>query len=341
VHLLAPRDYKTDEVVALGCTFHELRIESKSTNPLKDLTTFYGLYKTYRKLNPDLVIHYTIKPNIYGSIAAGLLNIPSIAITTGLGYSFLKEGAINKLVTFLYRFAFRYSKSVWFLNQDDLNVFVQKKILSKEKVFLLPGEGVNINEFKPSEVSPKISPKVFLLIARMIWDKGVREFVEAAQIVKRQYPEIRFQLLGPTDSDNPNAVPKKIVEQWHQDGIIEYMGVSNDVTSEIRNATAVVLPTYYKEGMPKVLMEAAAMGKPIVATNVSGCKEVINEGENGFLCEPRNASDLAEKIIHIINLSDEQLLNIGKKSRELMVMNYDERMIIQHYYMFIHKLLKF
>jgi glycosyltransferase involved in cell wall biosynthesis len=330
VHVAAPEDYKTEELKTLGCQYHALNFQTRKTNPFLDLFLLWRFYKLYKKIKPDVIFQYTIKPNIYGSIAAWLSGIPSFAVVTGLGYAFLTESWINKLVQHMYRFAFRYSSGVWFLNTDDLDFFVERKIVTKNKTFLLPGEGVNTTEFNPSKNTFHENGFTFLMIARVLWDKGAKEYVEAAEKIKAIYPHARFQLLGATDADNPSAVPRAVVDEWHHKGKIEYLGLSTDVTKEIAAADCIVLPSY-REGISKVLMEAASMAKPLIATNVTGCKELIDEGINGYLCKVKDVDSLAEKMKQVLSLSPKALLQMGKAGREKMIREFDERKIISIY----------
>lgn len=337
VHVLAPSDYKTEELKSTGCTYHETKIKSQSTNPVNDFLIFWQFFRLYKTIRPEFIIHYTIKPNIYGTIAARLQGIPSIAVTTGLGYAFVAQNWINKVVKLMYRSAFRFSDNVWFLNTDDLNIFLNEKLIGPDKAFLLPGEGVNTAFYKPT-VEPSAPPFKLLLIARVIWDKGIKEYIEASKLINEQFPgKVFFQLLGPTDADNPAAVSGETVKQWHDEGIIEYLGVSSNVVNEISQAHCVVLPTYYREGVPKVLMEAAAMEKPLIATDVAGCREVIANGINGYLCEPRSSQSLADQILKMISLSASERSKMGKEGRRMMIERFDEQKIIGIYIDYINE----
>ena len=334
VHVIAPEDYKTEDLKKLGCVFHPLNFQTKNTNPLADFFLLLKLRKLYKSIQPNIIFQYTIKPNIYGTIAARLAGVKSIAIVTGLGYAFLTDNWINKLVQKMYRFAFRFSFKVWFLNQDDQDLFIKRKIVKTEKAFLLPGEGVNTSEFIPAIEKPDEKSFIFLMLARVLWDKGVKEYVEAAQIIKKEFPKAQFQLLGATDVDNPSSVPKSLVEEWHKKEYIHYLGLSIDVRNEIAKAHCIVLPSY-REGISKVLMEAAAMAKPLIATNVTGCKELIEEGLNGYLCEAKDIGSLADQMRKMIALSDSALQEMGNAGRKKMIEGFDEQRVIQYYLQFI------
>jgi len=186
VIIVAPKDEYSEKLIDLGCKYYDIYIDRKGTNPINDLKTFWQYYRLYKKIKPDLIFHYTIKPNIYGTIAAKLNNIPSIAITTGLGYMFINNNIVTNIVKLLYKVSFKFAKQVWFLNQDDFDIFIKNKLIDKSKGFILHSEGVNTEKFKPIKTEKKDDIFRFLLIARMIWDKGIGEYVEAAKIIKQK-----------------------------------------------------------------------------------------------------------------------------------------------------------
>lgn len=330
VHVIAPIDHKTHEVQNLGCYFHPIQFQTKSLNPINEIKLYLRIKKAYARIQPDLIFQYTIKPNIYGTLAAASLQIPSIAVITGLGYAFLTKRWINTLVKKMYRYALGKSSQVWFLNTDDIAYFIQEKLVQEQKVLHLPGEGVNTVEFAPLPKTMTDSKIRFLMIARVLWDKGILEYVEAAKLVKQQFPNAVFQLLGPTDADNPSAVSRETVMQWHEAGFIEYLGTSNQVKDQIKEADCVVLPSY-REGISKVLMEAASMGKPLIATNVAGCKELISNTVNGFLCDVKSVDSLVQCMVRFIQLPEQSRIKMGTLSREKMCDHFDEKKIIQTY----------
>lgn len=329
VHVICPYDYKTPDLIELGCIHHQVDFSTRSVNPIADFKLFIRLFLCYKRIKPGLVFHYTIKPNVYGTLAASLLYIRSIAIITGLGYVFINNTWINRQVKRLYRFALSYAYKVWFLNQSDIDDFLGNKLIAPEKVFHLPGEGVNLREFQ-KVLLPSTYGFTFILIARMLTDKGVYEFVDAARILKRKYPNLRFRLLGPADSDNPTAISIKQLNEWQQSGFVEYLGSANDIRPHVSKAHVVVLPSY-REGLSKVLMEAAAMGRPLIASNVPGCIELIDEGVNGYLCEVRNAEDLADKMELMLAKTPQELQHMGDASRQKMYEEFDERKIVSIY----------
>ncbi|MDR5751401.1 MULTISPECIES: glycosyltransferase family 4 protein [unclassified Caballeronia] len=330
VTVIAPRDRTVEPLVAMGCRFVELKVASKGTDPRDDLKTLAALWREYRATRPHAVFHYTIKPNIYGSIAAWLARVPSIAVTTGLGYVFIQKSRTAMIAKRLYRLAFRFPREVWFLNQDDRTAFFDQNLLAHpERARLLHGEGVDLDEYAFTPL-PEREAFVFILIGRLLWDKGVAEYVEAARRLRATYPHVRFQLLGPVGVDNPSAISRTDVEAWQRDDLIDYLGEAHDVRPHIANADCVVLPSY-REGVPRTLMEASAMGRPIVATDVPGCREVVEDGVTGFLCEAKNAVSLAEQLERMLTLGARERMDMAAKGREKVAREFDEKTVVERY----------
>ena len=279
------------------------------------------------------LLGYTIKPNIYGSLAAHLLGIPVINNITGLGTAFIEQTWLTRLVRFLYARSLSLSKTVFFQNADDRDLFVHLRLVRSERAALVPGDGVDLDKFRPQAVSRQngqSSPPVFLFVGRVIRDKGVAEYAEAARLVKQRFPEARFQILGFLETANRSAIPRSELDAWVKEGIIEYLGSTDDVRPAIADASCVVLPSY-REGTPRVLLEAAAMGKPLIATDVPGCRDAVIDGVNGFLCAPRDYSDLAGKLIAFLSLDPAAKEQMGSASRMKVEREYDERIVINRY----------
>ncbi|QSX39643.1 glycosyltransferase family 4 protein [Shewanella cyperi] len=330
VTVVCPSDSFSSKLVSIGCEVVDFSLSAKGVSPVEDFFVFIRLLFLYKKLKPDLVIHYTIKPNIYGSIAARLLSIPSLAVTTGLGYTFINSNFVSKVARVLYKFSFKFPFQVWFLNEDDKTVFIESKLVSAQKAVVLNGEGVNLNYFSPV-VNDRRDDKVrFLLIARMLWDKGIREYVDAAKLVRESNPDVIFQLLGPCDSNNPSAIGNDIIDLWVKSGLVEYLGVTDDVRPYMAAADCVVLPSY-REGIPRTMIEAAAMEKPLIVSNAPGCREVVLDNLNGFICDVRSAESLASCFDKIIYMTGEQRALMGKFSREFIKTKFDEKLIIDQY----------
>lgn len=331
--VIAPKDSYTHYIVSEGYQHFDVPINNKGRSILADLQYLRKLSKAYKKCKPDFIFHYTIKPNIYGSIAANLAKRKSIAVVSGAGHTFIKRNALHYISTQLYRFALQFSEEVWFVNRDDLKEFTENRIVNSAKVNLLPGEGVNIQHFAPEIPMNKKETRTmkFLLSARLIWDKGIGIFVDAAKIIKRKYPHVEFELLGFLDVDNPSAISSEQVLSWHKKGYVTYLGKTEDVRPYIKEADCFVLPSYYREGTPRSLLEAAAMAKPIVTTDNVGCREVVKHGYNGLLCRVKDPIDLAEKMEVIINMSTVERQKMGLNGRKMVLEKFDENLVIKYY----------
>lgn len=323
----------------IGCQVYDIPVNAKGVNPVEDFYLYRKYVKLFKKIRPDISFTYTIKPNIYASIAAAQLGIKYIPITTGLGYTFLSSGLIPKIARSLYKYAFRKAEEVWFLNRDDINTFKAAKLVANEKVVHLPGEGIDLARFSTDEADIVQHPLSFLLVGRMLKDKGVVEFVEAARQLKVRYPDITFQLLGAVWKDNPAAIDERTITAWNNDGVVQYLGSTNDVKPFLEAASCIVLPSY-REGVPCTLMEGAAMRKPLIATDVPGCREVVKDGYNGFLCLPRNVESLVSALEKIILLSETDRLRLGNNGRKLMEDIFDIKIILETYDETIKKLIQ-
>ena len=306
-----------------------LFISRKGVNPFVDVFTIIDLIRHLRKFKPDMLLAFSIKPVIYGSMAAKILRIPSIIMITGLGTAFITNNWITKVVKKLYRFALSSVSVVFFQNVDDRDIFVEQKLVDEKVCRYTPGSGVDIDKFTYSTL-PNTPEFTFLLIARMLWDKGIGEFVEAAKTVKLKYPNTRFQLLGPLGVQNRTSIKSTEMEAWENEGIIEYLGETDDVTGYIEKACCVVLPSY-REGTSRVLLEAAAMGRPLIATDVPGCREIIDDGVTGLLCDPRDYAALAQKMEVLLELSYETRREMGVKGREKVENGFREEIVCDLY----------
>lgn len=330
VLIVAPQDDFTKNLIEIGCSFRHFEMESKSTNPFNDLKLLQQLKTIYKEEKPNFIFHYTIKPNIWGSRAAKSASIPSIAITTGLGYIFDNNNLVSKIGKWLYKVNLTYSKQIWFLNNEDQKAFLDENIIPKSKAYLIPGEGVNLIQFEPKPKTFEDDKFRFLLLARMLKEKGIVEFVEVARQLKSE--NVVFQLLGFLDWDAPNAIGKSTMDEWEKEGVIEYLGVSNEVWRLIANCDCVVLPSYYKEGLPRTLMEANAMEKPIITTDNVGCRDVIIDGYNGYMCMPKDVESLKKAMQQMMLLPEKERIEMGKNGRKLMTDKFDEQIIIKEYF---------
>lgn len=332
VTVIVPHDdIFSKKIQDLGCEVIDIDIQSKGRNPLADIWLTIRYIQILRKIKPDLSITYTIKPNIYASIAASFLKIPFLPITTGLGYIFLHNNMTSKVAKSLYKFAFSKASKVWFLNKDDMRIFKDAKLIASEKVELLHGEGIDTDKLFTVPLNTSKRNLTFLLIGRMIADKGLYEYVDAARMVKSKYPDVEFQLLGPLWPGNPAAVSEEQLMKWHKEGVVQYLGATNNVSQYIEKVDCVVLPSKYREGVPFTLMEGASKGRPLIATDIPGCQDVIIDGVTGFLCEVKNVKSLSQAMIKMIELSPEERQNMGTAGRNYMVHEFDIKKIIKQY----------
>ena len=330
---VAPDDKYAFGLKELGCRFVPLYMENGGTDPLQDALLTWRFLRLFTQERPDLYLGYTVKPNVYGSLAAHLKSIPVISNIAGLGAVFIKGGWLLRVVCWLYRTALKRSAKVFFQNPDDRALFIEKGIVRPDVTELLPGSGIDLNRFTPSPMttSEDDNPKFqFLLIARMLRDKGVGEFVEAARLLRRHWPMAEFCLLGLVDVQNPAAISRDEMDAWVAEGVVSYLGVSDDVRAQIAVSDCVVLPSY-REGTPRSLLEAAAMARPIITTDAVGCRQVVDDGVNGYLCKVGDAVDLAEKMNRMLSLSIDQRRQMGKNGRLKMEREFDEKLVIKKY----------
>ncbi len=327
---VAPLDAYSSRFAAQGISFKAMSMDNKGTNPLKDSLLILRFTRLFLSLKPACILSYTPKCNIYSSLAAGFLSISIINNVSGLGTAFIKENLVTKIVKWLYVVSLKKSAKIFFQNNDDLSLFVDKGLVKVELTALLPGSGVDVQRFTPLNNSLSGNKFVFLLVARMLKDKGVVEFVNATRLLKAQYPHIECQLLGFLDAKNPTAITSEEMQAWVEEGIVNYLGVSDDVLDFLRLADCVVLPSY-REGTPRSLLEAASVAKPIITTDAVGCREVVDEGINGFLCEPRSMDDLKVKMEKMLLLPEAERLQMGLKGREKMLKQFDEKIVIERY----------
>jgi len=325
---LSPTDTYVNNLEKEKIEFQPIVINSKGINPLEDFILIKNYFSALKKIKPDIVLSYTIKPNIYASIACRFLKIPVINNVSGLGTLFIKKSLASYIAQILYRFAFRKSSWVFFQNETDKNVFLDKNLVSSLKSSILPGSGVNTGHFKTERTSNK--GKIFLFVGRLLGDKGIREFIQAANRLSKEYSSLEFLLVGELGYNNPTAIAEHELNEWLKNPAVKYHGKTDDILSVFRQADIMVLPSY-REGLSKSLIEAAAMKLPIVTTDVPGCREVVDEGKNGFLCEVGNADDLYDQIKRMISLTEKQRLEMGNYSREKVKNEFDEKIVIHRY----------
>ncbi len=328
---IAPPDQAADGIRALGCRFVPLEIDSKSRSPFHDLRLLLRYRKILRRERPDIFLGFTIKPNLYGSLAAQGRGIPVINNISGLGTAFIGGGVLSRLVARLYRAALRRSHLVFFQNPEDRDLFVSRRLVAAERTALLPGSGIDLSRFTPPASAIENKDRfTFLMTGRILADKGVREYAEAARIVGRTLPNVRCQLLGFLNSDNRTAIDRAVVTGWEESAGLEYLGDTDDVRPYIAAADCLVLPSY-REGLPRSLLEGAAMAKPLIATDVPGCRDVVEHGANGYLCAVRDGAALAEAMIRMAGLAADDRLAMGRHGRRKVEADYDEALVIARY----------
>jgi len=308
---------------------YPLFISRKGVNLFVDMVTLINLIKKLADIKPDILLLFTIKPVIYGSIAARVMSIRHMAMITGLGTVFISQNWITIAVKYLYKFSLKKASAVFFQNTDDKELFLTNSLVDASVCKLTPGSGIELDKFQFSNF-PKESNTTFLLIARMLRDKGVVEFVEAARRLKKLYPKTNFQLLGPLDVKNRTAISRTQMNNWVEEGIIEYLGETDDVSPFIKDSSCVVLPSY-REGTSRVLLEAAAMGRPIVTSDVPGCKEVVEDNKNGFLCKAKDTFDLTEKLQKMILLPYDKKVKMGILGRKKVEDEFDSSIVCKIY----------
>ena len=355
VHAVSMEDCSTAKIREAGFPFHPLNIQGKGANPLVDLQLVQQYKKIFKKVKPDVVLNFTIKPVIYSTLAAKSLGIPVINNIAGLGSLFNQTTWVTRIAILLYRYSQKNVEHIFFQNEDDVELFKRLRILKAQSFSRLPGSGVDVERFKPivksqkskvdsdpstelrvrNETEPKSknqkSTTNFLLFGRMLWDKGVGEYVETARAIRRENPNANFWVLGLLDFQNPTAIKSEDMQQWIDEGIIDYLGKTDRVEEYIREADCIVYPSYYREGVPRSLLETAAMGKPIISTENVGCKEVVENGYNGYKIPIKDSQALTEAMQQFIGLSEEEKIQLGQNSRKLAEEKFDENFVIEAY----------
>ena len=342
IHIIAPDlssfSDEYQKLRSLGYQVYSVPMQRTGTNPVTDLSTVFALYKLIDKIKPDCVLSYTIKPVIYGTLAAWLAKVPKrFALITGLGYAFQNvdqestRSIFQKLVHGLYQQALSHCSKTFFQNPDDLALFRALKLLqSNIPAVVVNGSGVNVSDFAVMPLPLNGQNQVaisFLLIARLLGDKGVREYAEAAAIIKKNHPDIQFNLVGWID-DNPAAITQSELDAWVNSGTLKYWGKLSDVRPAIAASSVYVLPSY-REGTPRTVLEAMAMGRAVITTDAPGCRETVVDGDNGFLVEVKSIADLVVAMQKFIE-QPELAIQMGKRSREIALNKYDVHQVNKH-----------
>lgn len=337
---IAPKDEYSIKLTELGCEYIDISIDQGGSNPIRDFKTFIDFFKIYKNRNISVSLNFTPKNNIYSTLAASTNGVKCINNIAGLGAFFLNNNLTSYVARILYRISQSKASKIFFQNEDDRRIFLEYKIVKESLTDRLPGSGVDLSRFSLTQ-SPDDGRICFLLVARMLFEKGILHYVEAARVLKAKYGnKVEFNLLGFLDVNNPSAVSSGQMESWENEGVVKYLGVSDKVETFMAKADCVVLPSYYREGVPKSLLEAGAMGKPIVTTNGVGCRDTVDEGINGFLCVKSSSDSLTSALDKFINLSYEQRLVMGKNSRLKVEREFDENIVIAKYVDAVRKCLE-
>ncbi len=333
VLVIAPDDEYSSSLISEGCQYLPIDFNNRSENPLQDVSLYLQLKKIYKEQRPDFIFHYVIKPNIYGSLAAASCSIKSIAVVTGLGYSFARKNWLYRVVRFLYKRALRKTEAVWFLNNEDAKMFISDHIVNIEKMKILPGEGVNTNHFLPTDrdIKEPGSPFNFLMSTRLLKSKGIAVYADAARILKTKNYNVSFELIGFFEKHHPDSISEEELKKWEREGLISYHGFAKDVRPHLQKADCFVFPSFYNEGIPRCLMEAASMELPIITSLNRGCKEVVLNNSNGYTCNLNDPFDVADKMEKMINLPSEERARMGKNGRLLVSKKFDVQKVVEEY----------
>lgn len=329
ITVLAPPDATVSYLEQAGCRFLPLPMTAKGVNPFEGIDLVRRFRTAFAAERPDVVLSYTIKNNLFGALAARASGVPFIPNVTGLGTAFISRLSMRIAAQTLYRLAFRKLPVVFFQNADDLAFFIDSRLVTAGQGRLLPGSGIDLARFAPAAY-PGPSAPVFLMISRLLRDKGVVEFVEAARHVKSLVPSARFQLLGPIGSDNRSAIDESTLRGWIAEGVVEYLGVAEDVRPFIAAAQCVVLPSY-REGAPRTLIEASAMARPVIATDVPGCRSVVDANLTGLLCAPRDAASLSDAMLRFTAMPHAMQAALGAAGRRKMEREFDDALVVAAY----------
>ncbi len=314
---------------------HQMR--RNSINPFNDLLLIFELIRLYRKIKPDLILHYTVKCNIYGGMAARLLSIPSVAVVSGVGHPMIHKGWLNTLVKSLYRFTLPWHKKVIFENEDDKALFDATGLTTPDQSVSIKGCGVDMDYFKPAGEWRNGHGTTFSFVGRLIYDKGVREFIEAAQHIRKKHANVQFWLVGDIDEGNPSSVSNEDLMYWIRDPVIHYHGATDHVKTYFENSDCIVLPSYRGEGLPKVIMEAMAMERPVITTDTPGCREAVVNGINGYLVAVQSPASIVKAMEDFIRLDHNARMEMGRQGRLKALNEFDEKIIVEQLYTYLEE----
>ena len=328
----------------MGCEFINVSFKSKSINPFTELKLLFSIFNQIKNIRPDFLLTFTIKPNIYGSLVAMTLGIKTINNIAGLGIAH-SNFFLRNLVKYLYKISLLNTSKCFFQNEDDLSYFIDNNIVKSSKTSLLPGSGVDLNKFCIDEEFISLNANnndndnfIFLLSSRLLWSKGIKEYVEAAKLIRKDYKNVDFWLVGFTNVDNNDSIDLEVIKSWNDKGFINFKGSTDNIKSILKTVDCFVLPSYYPEGTPKSLLEAASMQLPIITTDTPGCRNVVIEKNTGYLCKPKDHLDLSKKMKLILDLNKDERKKMGELARELMEIKFDDDIVNNQYLVTIKNL---
>lgn len=329
---MAPRDAHVPRIEALGCRFVELPMHGSGTSPRQDLRLYRHFKTALAAERPVVFLGFTIKPNVFGSLAAQSLGIPVINNIAGLGTAFIRISWLTGIARILYRRALRQSHAVLFQNKDDQRYFIESGLVDSARSERVPGSGVDLFAFAPAPMPIRApgEPLHLLFIGRLLRDKGLVELAQAARLLKSEGVKVEIDLLGFLEADNRSAIGRTELDRWQTEGLLHYLGSTDDVQPYIAAADAVVLPSY-REGVPRTLLEAAAMGRPLIASDAVGCRDAVDDSVNGFIARTRDAADLARQIGRFAALEASARQAMGQASRSKVEREFDERLVVDTY----------
>lgn len=340
VHILAHTNTFESQVEKMGLKVHN--VGSGNMNPFKVARYMFNVRRILKKINPDVCLTFSIRPAIWGNLITRQLKIPTITNITGVGPLFTSKNIVYRIARGMYRNALSKTKKVFFQNSDDMNLFLEKKFVNSTVAETVPGSGVDYNKFKPIVSKGKDHEMfIFLFIGRLIKDKGIFEYFEAAKCMRKKFPHTHFHIIGPfwTQNLRKNTITHSQLQNWIDEGIIDYLGEKKDVRKFIAEADCIVLPSY-REGTSNILLEAASMEKPVITTNTTGCKEIVEDGITGLLCRVKDEKDLAAKMEMMLMFSNEKRISMGKKARQKIIKEYDKQIVVDAYLREIKKLIR-
>lgn len=332
LYISLPNGTRVKDLVDLGCNFLETNVDRRGTNPIKDLKLLFKYIKIIKKVKPDIVLTYTIKPNIYGGIACRINNVPYICNITGLGSAAEKESLVQKLILMLYKIALKNVKCCFIQNEENLQFVKTHKITKEDKYKLIPGSGVNLEKYKILPYPTENEKIKFLFISRIMKEKGIDQYLDVAKYIVPRYKNTEFHILGFCEQNYEN-----ILKELEEKKIISCHGQQKDVIPYLKECSCLIHPSYYPEGMSNVLLEASASGRPVITTNRSGCREIVDNGKTGFVIEQKNSQELIKIVEQFINLPNEQRKNMGLEARKKVEKEFDRNIVVNEYIQQIKK----